>query len=242
MTPACVFLYSLGHLRRSRSKMESRYLPLMVLLLCVRLAASQEVVHSFSGTSERLLGVQVSSSGELLVRSNESVRVIDPSGGGGSVVSTQSGAAVVFQQSDILSSSAALRCAGRACGLYPLNNLGQAFWSSVDLSQSVTGLSRSIITRFSSTTISLNTAEVVDGRYLDARRYDFKFVSTTFTSAPTSVQYRTTETDQIICSGDYIPRHTLRYTMHAHRNQTAYEERKRKYISCIIFMFVSAYW
>ena len=205
--------------------MESRYLPLMVLLLCVRLAASQELVHSFSGTSERLLGVRVSSSGELLVRSNESVRVIDPSGGG-SVVSTRSVAAVVFQQSDILSSSAALRCVGRECGLYPLNNLGQAFWSSGDLSQSVTGLSRSIITRFSSTTISLNTAEVVDGRYLDARRYDFEFASTTFTSAPTSVQYRTTETDQVICSGDYIPRHT-RYTMHAHRNQTAYEERRR---------------
>ena len=183
--------------------MESRYLPLMVLLLCVRLAASQEVVHSFSETSEMLLGVQVSSSGELLVRGNESVRVIDPSGGG-SVVSTRSGAAVVFQQSDILSSSAALRCAGRACGLHPLNNLGQANWS-VDLSQSVTGLSRSIITRFSSTTISLNTAEVVDGRYLDARRYDFEFASTTFTSAPTSVQYRTTETDQIICSGEVYP-------------------------------------
>ena len=80
--------------------MESRYLPLVVLLLCARLSTSQEVVRSFSGTSEDLLGVQVSSSGKLLVRNSERVYVINTSGGG-TVVSTLNGSSAVFQQSDI---------------------------------------------------------------------------------------------------------------------------------------------
>ena len=141
--------------------MEGRSLPLMVLLLCARLAASQEVVSVFNGTSEVLLGVQVAGSGELLVRSSQSVYVINASGGG-TVVSSLSGSAAVFQQSNILSPSAALRCVGMECGLHPLSNLGQANWSSPALPQSVSGLSQSIITQFSSTTISLNTAEVTD--------------------------------------------------------------------------------
>ena len=111
--------------------MESRYLPLVVLHLCARLSTSQEVVRFFSGTSEDLLGVQVSSSGELLVRSSERVYVINTSGGG-TVVSTLDGSSALFQQSDILSSSAALRCEGNQCGLHPLTDLGQALWSSVD--------------------------------------------------------------------------------------------------------------
>ena len=180
--------------------MESRYLPLMVLLLCARLAASQEVVSSFSGTSEVLLGVQVAGSGALLVRSSESVYVINASGGG-TVVSSRNGSAAVFQQSYIVSPSAALRCVGRECGLHPLNNLGQANWTVNNLPQSVTGLSHSIITQLDENTISLNTAEVVDGRYLDARRYDFGFASNDFSTAPTSVQYRTTDASQI-CSGE----------------------------------------
>ena len=180
--------------------MKSRYLPLVVLLLCARLSTSQEVVRLFSGTSEELLGVQVSSSGELLVRSSERVYVINTNGGG-TVVSTLNGSSAVFQQSDILSSSAALRCEGNQCGLHPLTDLGQALWSSVVLPQMVTGLSHSIITQFSSTIISLNTAEVVDGRYLDARTYDFEFESTNFSSPPTSVRYRTTDAAQI-CSGE----------------------------------------
>ena len=179
--------------------MESRYLPLTVLLLCARLAASQEVVSSFSGTSEVLLGVQVAGSGELLVRSSQSVYVINASGGG-TVVSSLSGSAAVFQQSNILSPSAALRCVGRECGLHPLNNLGQVNWSSPALPQSVSGLTHSIITQFSSTTISLNTAVITDGRYLDVRRYNFEFLSD-FSSPPTSVEYRTTDTNQI-CSGE----------------------------------------
>ena len=181
--------------------MESRYLLLVVLLLCARLSTSQEVVRSVSGTSEDLLGVQVSSSGELLVRSSERVYVINTNGGG-TVVSTLNGSAAVFQQSDILSSSAALRCEGNQCGLHPLTDLGQEIWSWVVLPQMVTGLSHSIITQFSSSTISLNTAEVVDGRYLDARRYDFEFVSTDFSSPPkTPVKYSRTDTDQM-CTGE----------------------------------------
>ena len=183
--------------------MESRFLPLVVLLLCARLSTSQEVVRSFSGASEDLLGVQVSSSGELLVRSSERVYVINTSGGG-TVVSTLNGSSAVFQQSDILSSSAALRCEGNQCGLHPLTDLRQELWSSVNLPQMVTRLSRSIITQFSSTTISLNTAEVVGvvgGRYLDARRYDFEFESTNFSSPPTSVRYSTTDA-ALICSGE----------------------------------------
>ncbi len=180
--------------------MESRFLPLVVLLLCAQLSLFQEVVRSFSGTSEGLLGVQMSSSDELLVRSSERVYVFNTSGGG-TVVSTLNGSSAVFQQSDILSSSAALRCAGNQCGLHPLTDLGQALWSSVVLPQMVTGLSHSIITQFSDTTISLNTAEVVEGRYLDARRYEFAFASTDFSSRPTSVGYRTTDTNQI-CTGD----------------------------------------
>ena len=178
--------------------MESRYLPLVVLHLCARLSMSQEVVRSFSGTSEDLLGVQVSRSDELLVRSSERVYVINTSGGG-TVVSILNGSVAVFQQSDILSSSAALRCEGDQCGLHPLTNLGQALWSSVV--QMVTGLSHSIITQFSDTTISLNTVEVVDGRYLDARRYDFEFASTVFSSPSTSVEYSRTDTAQI-CTGE----------------------------------------
>ena len=183
--------------------MESRFLPLVVLLLCARLSTSQEVVRSFSGTSEDLLGVQVSSSGELLVRSSERVYVINTNGGG-PVVSSLNGSSAVFQQSDILSSSAALRCEGNQCGLHPLTNLGQALWSSVVLPQMVTGLSHSIITQFSSSTISLNAAEVVEavgGQYLDARRYDFEFASTDFSSPPTSVRYRTTDA-AVICTGE----------------------------------------
>ena len=180
--------------------MERDFLPLVVLLLCAWLSTSQEVVRSFSGTSEDLLGVQVSSSGKLLVRSSERLYVINTSGGG-TVVSTLNGSSTMFQQSDILSSSAALRCEGNQCGLHPLTDLGQALWSSVVLPQMVTGLSHSIITQFSDTTISLNTAEVVDGRYLDARMYDFEFASTDFSSPPTSVEYRTTDTDRI-CSGE----------------------------------------
>ena len=180
--------------------MESHFLPLVVLLLCARLSTSQRVVRLFSGTSEELLGVQVSSSSELLVRSSERVYVINTRGGG-TVVSSLNGSAAVFQQSDILSSSAALRCEGNQCGLHPLTDLRQALWSSVVLPQMVTGLSHSIITQFSSTTISLNTAEVVDGRYLDARRYDFEFASTNFSSPPTSVKYRTTDAAQI-CTGE----------------------------------------
>ena len=65
----------------------------------------------------------------------------------------------------------------------------------------VSGLSHGIITQFSDTTISLNTAEVVDGRYLDARRYDFQFASSDFSSPPTSVKYSRTDTDQI-CTGE----------------------------------------
>ena len=192
--------------------MERRFLPLVVLLLCTRLSTSQEVVRLFSGTSEKLLGVQVSSSGELLVRSSERVYVINTSGGG-TVVSTLNGSSAVFQQSDILSSSAALRCEGNQCGLHPLTDLGQANWSSVVLPQMVTGLSHGIITQFSDTTISLNTAEVVDGvveGYLDARRYDFEFAATDFSSPPTSVEYRTTDTDRI-CSGEV---YTCMYAMH----------------------------
>ena len=183
--------------------MESRYLLLVVLLLCARLSTSQKVVRSFSGTSEDLLGVQVSSSGELLVRSSERVYVINTNGGG-PVVSSLNGSSAVFQQSDILSSSAALSCEGNQCGLHPLTNLGQALWSSVNLPQMVTGLSHSIITQFSSTTISLNTAEVVEvvgGQYLDARRYDFEFASTDFSSPPTSVRYSTTDA-AVICTGE----------------------------------------
>ena len=180
--------------------MERRFLPLVVLLLCAQLSTSQEVVRSFSGTSEDLLGVQVSSSGELLVRSSERVYVINTSGGG-TVVSTLNGSSAVFQQSDILSPSAVLRCEGNQCGLHPLTDLGQALWSSVVLPQMVTGLSHSIITQFSDTTISLNTAEVVDGRYLDARRYDFEFASTDSSSPPTSVKYSRTDTAQI-CAGE----------------------------------------
>ena len=179
--------------------MESRYLPLIVLLLCARLGTSQELLSSFSGTSEELLGVQVAGSGEMLVRSSQSVYVINASGGG-TVVSSLSGSAAVFQQSNILSPSAALRCVGRECGLHPLNNLGQANWSSPALPQSVSDLSHSIITQFSSTTISLNTAEVTDGRYLDVRRYNFEFLSD-LSSPPTSVEYRTTDTN-LICSGE----------------------------------------
>ena len=180
--------------------MESRFLPLVALLLCAQLSTSQEVVRSFSGTSEELFGVQVSSSGELLVRGSERVYVINTSEGG-TVVSTLDGSPAVFQQSDILSSSAALRCAGNQFGLHPLTNLGQALWSSVVLPQMVTGLSHSIITQFSDTTISLNTAEVVDERYLDARRYDFEFASTDFSSPPTSVKYSRTDTASI-CTGE----------------------------------------
>ena len=180
--------------------MESRYLPLVVLFLCARLSTSQEVVRSFSETSEDLLGVQVSSSGELLVRSSERVYVINTTGEG-TVVSSLNGSSAVFQQSDILSSSAALRCAGNQCELHPLTDLRQEIWNSTALPQMVTGLSHSIITQFSSTTLSLNTAEVVDGRYLDARRYDFEFTSTNFSSTPTSVKYRTTDTAQI-CTGE----------------------------------------
>ena len=175
-------------------------MPLVVLHLCARLSMSQEVVRSFSGTSEDLLGVQVSRSDELLVRSSERVYVINTSRGG-TVVSTLNGSSAVFQQSDILSSSAALRCEGNQCGLHPLTDLGQALWSSVVLPQMVTGLSHSIITQFSDTIISLSTAEGVDGRYLDARRYDFEFASTDFSSRPTSVGYRTTETASI-CTGE----------------------------------------
>ena len=180
--------------------MESGFLPLVVLLLCARLSTSQEVVRSFSGTSEELLGVQVSSSGELLVRSSERVYVINTNGGV-TVVSTLNGSSAVFQQSDILSSSAALRCAGNQCGLHPLTNLGQALWNSVVLPQMVTGLPHNIITQFSNTTISLNTEEVVDRRYLDAGRYDFEFVSTNFSSPPTSVKYSRTDTAQM-CTGE----------------------------------------
>ena len=180
--------------------MDSCYLPLMVLLLCARLSTSQDVIRSFSGTSEELLGVQVSSSGELLVRSSERVYVINTSEGG-TVASSLNGSSVVFQQSDILSSSAALRCEGNQCGLHSLTNLGQALWSSMVLPQMVTGLSRSIITQFSNATISLNTAEVVVGQYLDARRYDFEFASTNFSSTPTSVKYSRTDTAQI-CTGE----------------------------------------
>ena len=180
--------------------MESRFLPLVILLLCARLSTSQKVVHSFSETSEELLGVQVSSSGELLVRSSERVYVIDTSGGG-TVVSTLNGSSAVFQQSDILSSSAALRCEGNQCGLHPLTNLGQALWSSVNLPQMVTGLSQSIITQFSDTTISLNTAEVVGERFLDTSRYEFEFAFTNFSSPPTSVEHSRTETNQI-CVGE----------------------------------------
>ena len=180
--------------------MVSCFLPLVVLLLCPRLSTSQEVVRSFSRTSEDLLGVQVSSSGELLVRSSERVYVINTTGEG-TVVSTLNGSSAVFQQSDILSSSAALRCEGNQCGLHPLTDLGQALWSSVVLPQMVTVLSHSIITQFSSTTLSLNTAEVVGGRYLDARRYDFEFTSTNFSSTPRSVKYWTTDTAQI-CTGE----------------------------------------
>ena len=183
--------------------MESHFLPLVVLLLCARLSTSQRVVRLFSGTSEELFGVQVSSSSELLVRSSERVYVINTSGGG-TVVSSLNGSAAVFQQSDILSSSAALRCEGNQCGLHPLTDLGQALWSSVVLPQMVTGLSHSIITQFSSSTISLNAAEVVEvvgGQYLDARRYDFEFASTNFSSPPTSVKYRTTDAT-LICPGE----------------------------------------
>ena len=196
--------------------MESRYLPLVVLLLSARLSTSQEAVRLFSGTSEDLLGVQVSSSGELLVRSSERVYVINTSEGG-TVVSTLNGSSAVFQQSDILSSSAALRCEGNQCGLHPLTDLGQAInWSSVVLPQMVTGLSHSIITQLSDSTISLNTAEVVEVvggfYYLDARRYDFEFASTNFSSPPTSVEYSRTETDRI-CTGETkhlkFPRYTL---------------------------------
>ena len=159
------------------------------------------VAHpSFSGTSQDFLCLHMSSSGELLVRSSERVYVINTSGGG-TVLSTLNGSAAVFQQSDILSSSAALRCEGNQCGLHPLTDLGQALWSSVVLPQMVTGLSHSIITQFSHTTISLNTAEVVDGPYLNARRYDFQFASTDFSSPPTSVKYSRTDTAQI-CTGE----------------------------------------
>ena len=92
----------------------------------VQFEVSRELTHSVS-----VLGVQVSSSGELLVRSSERVYVINTSGGG-TVVSTLNGSSAVFQQSDILSSSAALRCEGNQCGLHPLTDLGQALWSSVD--------------------------------------------------------------------------------------------------------------
>ena len=189
--------------------MERRFLPLVVLLLCARPSTSQEAVRFFSGTSEELLGVQVSSSGELLVRSSERVYVINTSRGG-TVVSSLNGSSAVFQQSDILSSNTALRCEGNQCGLHPLTDLGQANWSSVVLPQMVTGLSHGIITQFSDTTISLNTAEVVDRRFLDARRYDFEFASTDFSSPPTSVEYRTTDTDRI-CSGEV---YTCMYAMH----------------------------
>ena len=191
--------------------MEIRFLPLVVLLLCARLSTSQEVVRSFSGTSEDLLDVQVSSSGELLVRSSERVYVINTSGG--TVVSTLDGSSAVFQQSDILSSSVALRCEGTQCGLHPLTDLGEPLWSSVVLPQMVTGLSHSIITQFSDTTISLNTAEVVEvegAQYLDARRYDFAFASTDFSSPPTSVGYRTTDAAQI-CTGE-VPYVSCMYT------------------------------
>ena len=189
--------------------MKSRFLPLVVLHLCARLSTSQEVVRSFSGTSEDLLGVQVSSSGELLVRSSERVYVINTSGGG-TVVSTLDGSSALFQQSDILSSSAALRCEGTQCGLHTLTDLGEALWSSVVLPQMVTGLSHSIITQFNDTTISLNTAEVVDRLHLDARRYDFEFASSDFSSPPTSVKYSRTDTDRI-CSGEV---YTCMYPMH----------------------------
>ena len=190
--------------------MKSHFFPLVVLLLCARLSTSQEVVRSFSGNSVDLLGVQVSSSGELLVRSSERVYVINTNGEG-TVVSSLNGSSGVFQQSDILSSSAALRCEGNQCGLHPLTDLGQALWSSVVLPQMVTGLSHSIITQFSSTTISLNTAEVVGGRYLDARRYDFEFASIDFSSPPTSVKYSTTDTAQI-CTGEAYHMYRACYT------------------------------
>ena len=78
------------------------------------------------------------------------------------------------------------------------------------LPQMVTGLSHSIITQFSDTTISLNTAEVVDRLFLDARRYDFEFASTNFSTPPTSVKYSRTDTDRI-CSGEV---YTCMYPMH----------------------------
>ena len=189
--------------------MESRYLSLMVLLLCARLAASQELVRSFSGTSEELLGVQVAVSGELLVRSSESVYVINASGGG-TVVSSLNGSAAVFQQSDVLSPSAALRCVGMECGLHPLSNLGKAIWIVNDLPQSVTGLSHSIITQLDDSTVFLNTAEVVDRRYLDGRRYSLQFAPNNFSVPPRSEEYRSTDTEQICLGEEY----TCRYTTH----------------------------
>ena len=183
--------------------MENHSYALTVLLLCFRLASLQEVVHSVNGNNERLLGVEVSGSGELLVRSNISVRVVDPNGGG-SVVSTLNEAAIVFQQSNNLSSTAALRCMRSTCGLHSLNDLGQTLWNSVNLGQSVDGLSHSIIKQLNATVVSLRTAEVVGGRYLDARIYDFVFASNSFTTAaPTSVNYRTTDTNQI-CTGEAL--------------------------------------
>ena len=182
--------------------MENSYLPLLLLLLCFQLTSSQEVVLSVSEDSERLLGVEVSSSGELLVRSTVSVRVVDPNGGG-VVLSMLSGAAAVFHQSDILSSTAALRCTGSTCGLHPMSNLGQALWSSVNLGQDVDGLSHSTLTQVKDTVVSLNAVVNVEGRYLDARVYDFAFASNNFTTTPTSVAYRTTDTDQI-CTGEVL--------------------------------------
>ena len=185
--------------------MENHSYALTVLLLCLRLASFQEVVHSVNGNGERLLGVEVSGSGELLVRSSVSVLVVDPSGGG-RVVSTLNEAAIVFQQSNNLSSTAALRCNGSTCGLHSLNDLRLELWSPrVSLmGQSVDGLSHSIIKQLNATVVSLRTAEVVGGEYLDARIYDFVFASSSFTTvAPTSVNYRTTDTN-LICTGEVL--------------------------------------
>ena len=182
--------------------MENHSYALTVLLLCFRLASLQEAVHSVNGNSERLLGVEVSGSG-VLVRSSVSVSVVDPNGGG-RIVSTLNEAAIVFQQSNNLSSTAALRCMRSTCGLHSLNDLGQTLWNSVNLGQSVDGLSHSIIKQLNATVVSLRTAEVVEGLYLNARIYDFVFASNSFTTAaPTSVNYRTTDTDQI-CTGEAL--------------------------------------
>ena len=221
--------------------MESRYLPLMVLLLSAGLAASQEVVRSFNGTREVLLGVQVAVSGELLVRSNDSVYVINASGRG-TVVSLLNGSAAVFQQSDILSPSAALRCVGRECGLHPLNNLEQANWT-VNLPQSVSGLSHSIITRVDASTISLNTAEVVDGRYLDARRYGLEFASSDFSFSP-GVEYRSTAANQICSGGVYMHLtvyHSLRVVLCTGIKHCLKRGGNTQVYACVVCMCASAY-